>query len=98
MLGEANLPELNSGLVGVVRQAVATKKEVIIDLRGVQLMTSSVIGQFLMANRMTKEASIDLRLANVGEELRDALRSIRLLNTFRFCDDDSTGESNAISA
>jgi anti-anti-sigma factor len=80
--------EITTSLLNFCVQAADNAKRVIVDFRGVQFISSTMIGKLVFLNKMASQQSVDLRFANVREEILELLKITRLNSVFRYDDED----------
>lgn len=75
-------------LLEICEHAAEVAKRLTVDFRGVQFMSSAMIGVLVLLNKMAKQNSLDLRIANIGPNVREVFKITRLNKVLRFDDDD----------
>src|SRR5262245_21985181 len=74
--------------VELCQRATSAGKKVIIDFRGVQFMSSAMIGFLVLVNKLTKQHNVEFRLANVSPNVMEVFKITKLHKVFRFDNDD----------
>lgn len=85
---EAAIQEVGGGLLDICKRAARTGKKLLVDFRGVQFMSSAMIGNVVILNKAAKRQSVELRLANISPNFLEVFRITRLNEVFRMDDDD----------
>ncbi len=65
-----------------------TAKRLLVDFRGVQFMSSAMIGKLVLLNKAAKQQSLDLRFANISPNVLEVFKITRLHELFRPDDDN----------
>lgn len=60
ILDEAQVQEVGGGPLDVCKRAVRTGKRLLVDFRGVQFMSSAMIGKLVVLNKSAKQHSVDI--------------------------------------
>ena len=84
ILDEAKTQEIGRGLMDFVERAASVGKKIAVDFRGVQFMSSAMIGKLILLNKAVKTSQTDLRLCNVSPNVMQVFRIMRLDKVFRF--------------
>ena len=84
ILDEAKTQEIGRGLMDFVELAASVRKRMAIDFRGVQFMSSAMIGKLILLNKAAKTSQVDLRLCNVSPIVMQVFRVMRLDRVFQF--------------
>ncbi len=85
---DSQIREASEGLLGLCHRAASTGKKLIVDFRGVQFMTSAMIGKLVLLQKSARQHSVDLRLANVSGNVLEVFKAARLHKVFGLLDDD----------
>jgi len=70
------------------KRAARTAKRAIFDFRGIQFMTSAMIGELVLLNKATKQHSLDIRFVRLSPNVHEVFKITRLQKVFRIDDDD----------
>ena len=87
-LDEARIHEIGKSLLSVCNQAADANKRLIVDFRGISFMSFAMIGKLILLNKLAKQNSLDLRLANINPNVFQEFMLMRINDVFRFDDDD----------
>ena len=69
-------------------RAARTAKSIISDFRGIQFMTSKMIGELVLLNNAIKQHSLAMRFVNLSPNVHEVFKITRLHKVFRIDDDD----------
>ena len=72
------------------RRTASTAKRAIFDFRGIQFMTSAMIGELVLLNKATKQHSLDIRFVHLSPNVHEVFKVTQLNKVFRN-DDDAPG-------
>lgn len=81
ILDEARIQEIGKELMGLVEQSSAGKK-LVLDFKGVQFMSSAMIGKLVLLNKKAKAEEIDLRLCEISPNVLEVFKITRLNKVF----------------
>jgi anti-sigma B factor antagonist len=88
ILDEGRIQEIGSSLLDICKCAGDAAKRLVVDFRGVQSMSSAMIGKLVLLNKMARQYSLDLRMANISKNVLEVFKLTGLNKVFRFDDDD----------
>ena len=81
LLAEVEIQEDWKELVDLGRLAVSSgKRRFVLDFRGVAYLSSAMIGKLVLFNKMAKHEQLDLRVANMGQDVCELFKITRLDN------------------
>jgi anti-sigma B factor antagonist len=88
---EENIEQLGHELFSLTDQFGCRK--LVLDMRGVEYITSAVIGKLISLHRRMHRSGGSLVLCNLGTKLREVLRTSRLIDYFQSAEtvDDAVG-------
>ena len=69
-------------------RAARTAKSIVFDFRGIQFMTSRMIGELVLLNKAIKQHSLAMRFVNLSPNVHEVFKITRLHKVFRIDDDD----------
>ena len=90
--GSTLVIHLASQQEGVQLNNIADYRKVVIDFRDVTLLSSAMIDQLILVNKMAKVHHADLRRRNVSPTVLEVLRITRLTKVFKKDDDSDSGD------
>ena len=89
--GRIVLGEGSNGLRDLVRKLVSDgTKKILLNLRNVEYIDSSGLGELVSAFTSTRSQGGELKLLNLTQRVRSLLRITRLLTVFDITDDEAT--------
>jgi anti-anti-sigma factor len=88
IVDEAQIQEVGGGLLDICKQATSTAKRLLVDFRGIQFMSSAMIGKLVLLSKAAKQRSLDLRFANISPNVLEVFKITRLHTVFRLDDDN----------
>jgi anti-anti-sigma factor len=91
LVDESGIQVNDRGLLDLCRRAASSGKKLVVDYRGIQFMTSAMIGTLVLFNKLAKQNNVDIRLANVSPNVMEVFRITRLNKVFRMDDDADDG-------
>ena len=91
-LPESQVDSIGGGFLNACSRARLTRKKLVIDFRGIQVLTSAVIGKLVLLNKAAATHEVELRLANVSRNVLELFRITRLTKVLKFDDDDDDFE------
>lgn len=87
-LNEIQFMEDDSELPDICVIAVRAGKRLVVDFRGVELLSSAVIARLFVLSTIAKQESVALRIGNVSPDILELFKVIRLDRAFCMDDDD----------
>jgi anti-anti-sigma factor len=87
ILAESQIQQLGNGLLEFCDRAANKKKMLVVDFRGVQAISSAMIGKFVILNKMARQRDLRLKLVNVGADVFEVFKICRLDRVLRIGDD-----------
>ena len=88
---EENIEQLGHELFAVVDQF--QKQKVLLDLTGVKIVNSSVLGKMITLHRKLHRDDGKLAICNAGEYVSEILRTSQLHDYFNIADDRDAGRA-----
>ena len=76
ILDEARIQEIGAELMGVVGKVPS--KRLVVNFTGVTFMSSAMVGKIILLNNKCKEATVDLRLCEIAENIKQVFKLMRL--------------------
>jgi anti-sigma B factor antagonist len=88
ILDEGRIQEIGNSLLGICKHAGDAAKRLVVDFRGVQFMSSAMIGKLVLLNKAARQSAIDVRMANISKNVLEVFKITGVNKVFRFDDDD----------
>jgi len=92
--GRIVLGEDSASLRDTLKQVLTSSREVVLNLSGVNYIDSSGLGTLIAVYSSARSAGADIKLAGLGQRLRDLLQITKLVTVFEVYDN----EQQAIAA
>ena len=80
ILDQQTVDSIGEELQGIAQSTELTK--ILVDMNRIELMTSTMIGQFVTFNRKCDERGIDVRFCNLTSQIKDLFRITKLDEMF----------------
>jgi anti-sigma B factor antagonist len=85
ILDEAKIQQIGNELMDVPRRAISSK--VLLDFRGVQFMSSGMIGKIIQLNKKCKADNVNLKLCNISPNVLEVFTIMKLTKVLSIYDD-----------
>jgi anti-anti-sigma regulatory factor len=89
-LDKPELRDLETGLEALCRHAASANKRIIADFRGVNFLSSGMIGHLVILHKIAKEERADLRFANACRSVLEVFQITRINKVIQPDDEDGT--------
>ncbi len=84
ILDESEMPVAGTDLPRLCRRAAAMGKKLVLDFRGVQFMSSAVIGKLILWNKIAHLENLVVHIANAAPHVVEVFKICKLHKVFRF--------------
>ena len=85
---DSEIQEASDGMKDACMQAASESRRLIIDLDSVNFMSSPLLGQMIILEKLAKKHSVDLRLINASSQCLELFTMLRVDRLFRYDDGD----------
>lgn len=88
LVDQAQIQSVGDGLLEICERAARASKMLLLDFRGVQFMSSAMVGQLMLFHKEAKKQSLHCRFTNISPSILEVFRITRVHTLFRMDDDD----------
>jgi anti-sigma B factor antagonist len=95
---EARIQQVGKELMEIGAEAGKSEsKKMLLNFRGVQFMSSAMIGKLVLLNKKAKGAGVVLRFCSISPNVLEVFKITRLDKLFKIMDDDDLGTAGSLA-